>query len=204
MRRQSAPEFHRFACTCLLGFLLHTGQARSLSDVEQLPAEVRTNGWIAFARIDIHTGNPSPIHTVDCCSPDGFPDSQSVIFSWRPPGQKQNNGQGWTQLWAADSHGRRRHLIFGEDGRHIYGGHVSPDGKYVLFTGNPREDGDPVRKGAPMGLIRLSDAPIMGGQRPELRALHPQARSGPVLQLPMGFEPCWTASECSGLENGEP
>ena len=34
----------------------------------------------------------------------------------------------------ADGEGGTARCIFGEDGTHIYGGAVSPDGKYVLFT----------------------------------------------------------------------
>ena len=48
----------------------------------------------------------------------------------------------------ADAEGKSRQLVYGEDGRHVYGGHVSPDGKYVLFTGNVEEDGDPGNAGA--------------------------------------------------------
>ena len=151
-------------------------------------------GW-SIARLNAVTGEVSAINTVDCCTPDWFPNGREVIFSWRPPGQKANRGVGWTQLWRAEAGGTRRQLVFGEDGRHIYGGHVSPDGRYALFTGNPEEDGDPQHGGAPMGLIRLSDAPIIGGASRELRALHPGARSGPVLVLPSGWEPCWTFSE---------
>ncbi len=48
---------------------------------------------------------------------------------------------------------------------------ISPDGRYVLFTGNMQEDGDPGNAGAPMGLMRLSDAPIIGGESRELRRI---------------------------------
>jgi Tol biopolymer transport system component len=106
-----------------------------------------------------------------------------------------NNGYGWTQLWMADAEGKSRRLLYAEDGRHVYGGHVSPDGKYVLFTGNMQEDGDPSQAGAPMGLMRLRDAPLIGGASRELRKLYPQAGDGPVLTLPVGWEPCWTSSE---------
>jgi hypothetical protein len=82
----------------------------------------------------------------------------------------------------------------------LYGGFVSPDGNYVLFTGNMEEDGDPARAGAPMALMRLSDAPIIGGESPALRALHPEAKDGPVLTLPAG-EPCWTGIEIGGLNS---
>jgi Tol biopolymer transport system component len=151
-------------------------------------------GW-SVARMDVATGKVSAVNTVDCCTPDWFPDTCNVIFSWRPPGQKTNRGIGWTQLWRADAGGKSRTLVYGENGRHIYGGHVSPDGRYALFTGNPQEDGDPEHDGAPMGLLRLSDAPLIGGESVELRALHAEAKSGPVLTLPDGWEPCWSYSE---------
>ena len=151
-------------------------------------------GW-SIARMNVATGAAEAVNRVDCCTPDWFPDSHSVIFSWRPPGQKANNGYGWTQLWMADAEGKSRQLVYGEDGRHVYGGNVSPDGKYVLFTGNLQEDGDPGNAGAPMGLMRLSDAPIIGGESKELRALHPKVNNGPVLPLPAGWEPCWTFAE---------
>ncbi len=149
----------------------------------------------SIARMDAATGEANAVNTVDCCTPDWFPDSQQLIFSWRPPGQQANRGYGWTQLWRADAAGASRQLVYGEDGRHVYGGHVSPDGRYVLFTGNRQEDGDPGNAGAPMGLMRLQDGPIIGGESRELRALHPATKDGPVLALPVGWEPCWTFSE---------
>lgn len=150
-------------------------------------------GW-SIARLNVASGEAAAVNRVDCCTPDWFPDSQSLIFSWRPRGQSANNGYGWTQLWLADAEGKTRQLVYGEDGRHIYGGHVSPDGKYVLFTGNMQEDGDPGNAGAPMGLMRLKDAPIIGGESRDLRKLHPQTKAGPVLTLPAGWEPCWTSA----------
>lgn len=154
-------------------------------------------GW-SVARLNTTSGETFPVSKVDCCTPDWFPDGRRIIFSSRPPGQNGNGGQGWTQLWMADADGHNRRLVYGEDGRHIYGGHVSTDGRYVIFTGNPQEDGDPERSGAPMGLIRIDDAPLIGGESAELRALHPGAHRGPVLILPAGWEPCWTFSESPG------
>jgi Tol biopolymer transport system component len=154
-------------------------------------------GW-SIARMKADSGEVTAVNTVDCCTPDWFPDTQSVIFSWRPPGRKANRGLGWTQLWRADAEGNSRQLVYAEDDRHIYGGHVSPDGKYVIFTGNVQEDGDPEHGGAPMGLMRLSDAPIVLGESPELHDLHPGSRNGPVLTLPSGWEPSWTFSESAG------
>jgi Tol biopolymer transport system component len=149
----------------------------------------------SVARMDARSGEAQAVSRIDCCTPDWFPDSRQVIFSNRPPGQQENDGNGWTQLWMADPDGSARRLVYGEDGRHVYGGNVSPDGAYVTFTGNIREDGDPEHQGAPMGLLRLADAPIIGGTSKELRKLHPGARSGPVLVLPVGWEPCWTFAE---------
>lgn len=157
----------------------------------------------SVARMDATTGEATAINRVDCCTPDWFPDSQNVIFSWRPPGQKANKGYGWTQLWRADAEGKTRQLVYGEDGRHVYGGNVSPDGKYVLFTGNMQEDGDPGNAGAPMALMRLSDGPIICGESKELRSLHPNTKDGPVLALPNGWEPCWTAAILSGKSDDE-
>ncbi len=149
----------------------------------------------SIARMDVESGAVSAVNTVDCCTPDWFPDSDAVIFSWRPPGQPTNRGQGWTQLWRADASGDHRQLVYARDDRHAYGSFVSPDGRYVVFTGNMQEDGDPASGGGPMSLMRLSDAPIIEGESPGPRALHPQAKSGPILNLPTGWEPCWTYSE---------
>ena len=157
----------------------------------------------SVARMSVSTGMVNPVSRMDCCTPDWFPDSQNLIFSNRPPGQKGNNGYGWTQLWRADAGGNHRELVYGEAGRHVYGGNVSPDGKYVLFTGNMNEDGDPGNQGAAMGLIRLSDAPIIAGQSMELRSLYPKANRGPVLTLPKGWEPSWTYSEVLQPETAE-
>jgi Tol biopolymer transport system component len=160
-------------------------------------------GW-SIARMNVATGAAEALNRVDCCTPDWFSDSRSVIFSWRPPGQKANKGYGWTQLWMADAEGKSRRLVYGEEGRHVYGGCVSPDGQYVLFTGNLQEDGDPGNAGAPMALMRLSDAPIIGGESRELRALHPGVNDAPVLTLPTGWEPCWTFSEILGAPASAP
>ncbi|MBN1442908.1 MAG: PD40 domain-containing protein [Planctomycetes bacterium] len=159
-------------------------------------------GW-SIARMDPATGEASAVSRVDCCTPDWFPDSLHLVFSSRPPGQKTNEGYGWTQLWMADLEGKRRMLLFGEEGRHIYGGHVSPGGEYVVFAGNMQENGDPGSAGAPMGLIRIADAPIIAGESRELRALHPEAKSGPVLQLPVGWEPCWMPPAGEGDEDAK-
>lgn len=154
-------------------------------------------GW-SIARLEIATGKVNAVNTVDCCTPDWFPDSREVIFSWRPPGQSTNRGYGWTQIWRAEAIGGNPRLVYAKDGRHCYGSFISPDAKYLLLTGNLEEDGDPGRRGGPMSLLRLADAPIIQGASPGVRARHPEARDGPVLPLPDGWEPCWTFSERPG------
>ncbi len=156
-------------------------------------------GW-SVARMDAVTGKVNPVSRVDNCTPDWFPDSNSLIFSNRPANQVGSQS-GWTQLWTADAEGRERRLVYGEDGRHVYGGVISPDGQYVLFTGNMQEDGDPTRAGAPMGLMRLRDAPTIGGESKALRAVHGATKDGPVLVLPDGWEPHWTYTEIKSTSN---
>lgn len=149
----------------------------------------------SIGKMDAASGEASAVNVQDCCTPDWFPDSQNVMFSWRPQWQFVGGSYGWTQLWRASADGKNPQLIYAENGRHAYGGHVSPDGRYVLFTGNVQEDGDPKNAGAPMSLIRLADAPIIVGASDNVRTKFPDAKSGPVLALPAGWEPCWTAAE---------
>jgi Tol biopolymer transport system component len=149
-------------------------------------------GW-SVAALDIATGKVSALNREDCCTPDWSADGRSVIFSWRPP---KNGAPGaWTQLWMIDVAGKERRLLYAEDGRHTYGGCFSPDGRYALFTGNAQEDGDPAQGGAPMQILHVADAPILGGDSPELRQQYPNAKVGPLLTLPSGWEPLWTVSE---------
>jgi Tol biopolymer transport system component len=151
----------------------------------------------SVACMDAKSGETHAVSTTDNCTPDWFPDGKRMIFSNRHASDVAHGKHGWTQLWMADADGKNPQLVYAEDGRHIYGGHVSPDGRYVLFVGAPKEDGDPAHIGAPMGLMRLADAPIIGGDSAVLRKQYPQAKSGPVLALPNGLEPCWTSFDLS-------
>ncbi len=142
-----------------------------------------------IVRMDVVTGKWNVVSRFRNCTPDWAPDSKQVIFSNRPSNQQ---GYGWTQLWIAPGNGGTRKMIYGEDGRHIYGGGLSPDGRYVLFTRCPKDGGGSERSGAAGGLMRLADAPIIGGSSPALRKLHAEAHDGPVLSLPELWEPHWT------------
>lgn len=146
-------------------------------------------------RMDVETGEVNAVNSFQNCTPDWLPDSQRLLFSFRPGNQ---DGYGWTQLWAADGDGGSRALLYGHDGYHVYGGVTSPDGKYVVFTSSIRDGGGAERAGAPMHLMRLLDSPMIQGESPALRKLLPETTDGPVLSLPEGWEPHWTYSETEG------
>ncbi len=95
----------------------------------------------------------------------------------------------------ADGEGKSRRLVLWRGRAAHLRRPCPPDGKYVLFTGNMAENGDPGSAGAPMGLMRLADAPIIGGPSKELRPAPSQSERWPVLALPKGWEPCWTYVE---------
>jgi Tol biopolymer transport system component len=157
-------------------------------------ANVGGERW-TIVRMDVRTGKWNVVSKFQNCTPDWFPDSRRLIFSNRPGDQ---DGYGWTQLWMADADGKSRSLVYGEDGRHIYGGALSPDAKYVLFTRCPRDGGGSETDGAPGGLMRLSSAPIIAGESQQLRQKHPSSNSGPVLPLPDCWEPHWTFASVGG------
>ena len=154
-------------------------------------ANHQSEQW-TVVRMDLEKGDVNPVNKFQNCTPDWFPDSKRVIFSHRPGNQ---DGYGWTQLWMADGDGSNRGLVFGEDGRHIYGGAISPDSKYVLFTLGAEDGSGPEKNGAPIGLMRLADAPTIRGESKALRKIHPNTKDGPVLILPTGWEPFWTNAE---------
>jgi len=144
------------------------------------------------ARLSAETGELNVVHEFQSCTPDWFPDSRRIIYPSRPASQ---NGYGFTQLWMSDGDGHGAEMIYGEDGYHIYGGALSPDGRYVLFTRCADDGGGSEKSGAPICVMRLSDAPAVAGPSPALRKLHPTANDAPVLQLAEGWEPHWTYAE---------
>jgi Tol biopolymer transport system component len=147
------------------------------------------------ARMSVETGEINAVHRFQSCTPDWFPDSKRIIYSSRPAGQK---GYGWTQLWMSDGDGSNAALIYGEDGRHIYGGALSPDAAYVLLARGPADGGGSESSGAPLCLMRMADAPTIAGPSEALRTVHPRTKDGPVLTFAEGWEPHWTYSEVGG------
>jgi Tol biopolymer transport system component len=148
-------------------------------------------------RMHAQTGELNLVHEFQSCTPDWFHDSKHIIFPCRAAGQK---GYGFTQLYMSDGAGKETKLIYGEDGFHIYGGALSPDDKYVLFTRCPQDGGGSEKSGAPICVMRMADAPAAAGPSPALRKVHPEAKEAPVLQLVDGWEPHWTYAEIGAKE----
>jgi dipeptidyl aminopeptidase/acylaminoacyl peptidase len=146
-------------------------------------------------RMNAATGDLNVVRKFQNCTPDWAPDSKHVIVSHRPADQQGAGGYGYTQLWIALGDGSKEMLVYGEDGFHMYGGALSPDGKYVLFTRGPKDGSGSKKDGAPICVMRLSDAPSIGGASPDLRKIHPVTKDGPVLTLDKGWEPCWTYAD---------
>jgi Tol biopolymer transport system component len=143
----------------------------------------------AIGRMDAVTGDLNRVSDGDCfnCTPDWFPDSRRVIYSKGHP-----RTEGWAQLWCANGDGQAKRMLYGEIDRHIYGGALSPDGNYALFTKSREDLGKVDNSFTSMALMRLKDAPLIGGKSAVLREQYPNARSGPVLELSWGWEPHWT------------
>ena len=143
-----------------------------------------------IGRIDGITGKVNAVGETQRynCTPDWMPDSAHVIYS---RGIIPEVG-GWAQLWVADGDGQNKRLLYAEDGRHIYGGCVSPDGQYILFTRSQQDLGEVDNSKTTMAIIRFQDTPVIAGKNEALRKAYPGAGEGPVLQLSNGWEPHWT------------
>lgn len=171
------------------------------------PANRFGENW-TVVRLNAVTGEVNPVAKFQNCTPDWFPDSRRLVYSSRPANQETADGgaaakaigqparYGWTQLYMSNGDGEKRTLLYGEDGKHIYGGAVSPDGRYVVFT-RSRSDGD--LETSAISVMRLSDAPLIIGESKFLRAQYPNAKSGPVLNIQAGWEPHWTAVAIPGI-----
>ncbi len=146
-------------------------------------------------RMNADSGELNPVVIFQRSTPDWFPDSSRIIFSSRPANQSTENSYGWTQLYKADGEGKQTDLIYGEDGVHIYGGTLSPGSAYVLFTKCAADGGGSERSGAPMCVMRISDAPAIGGTSAYLQKHYPTAKNAPVLTLTDGWEPVWINTE---------
>lgn len=92
----------------------------------------------------------------------------------------------------ADGDGSNKRLLYAEDQRHIYGGALSPDDQYVLFTRSETDLGKVKISRTRMAIIRFSDTPMINDQNKTLRKPYPNAKNGAILDLSWGWEPAWT------------
>lgn len=140
--------------------------------------------------LDAETGKIHAVSETDRynCTPDWLPDAEQVIYSRGIVPDKP----GWAQLWVAKADGSDRELLYAEPGRHMYGGCVSPDGRYILFTRSEVDLGKVDNSRTRMALIRRQDTPMVGGNAESLRQEFSNAHTGPVLDLSWGWEPTWT------------
>jgi Tol biopolymer transport system component len=143
-----------------------------------------------IGRISEITGKVNSVGEADRynCTPDWLPDSQHIVYS---RGIVPDIG-GWAQLWVARGNGQEKRMLYAEEGRHIYGGCVSPDGKYVLFTRSQQDLGEVDNSLTTMAIIRFQDTPIITGKNKALCKAYLDANNGPILQLSWGWEPHWT------------
>ena len=144
--------------------------------------------------LDAETGRIHAVSEIDRynCTPDWLPDSEHIIYSRGIVPDKA----GWAQLWVAKADGTQRQLLYAEQGRHMYGGCVSPDGQYVLFTRSEVDLGKVDNSRTRMAIIRRKDTPMVGGSDESLRTRVPRrpyrSRAGPLLGLGARLD----ASEC--------
>jgi Tol biopolymer transport system component len=130
------------------------------------------------------------------CTPDWAPDARHIVYA---RGIIPEAG-GRAELWLATLDGAARQTLYAEEGRHIYGGCLSPDGRYALFTRSEEDLGKVDNSRTTMAIIRRADAPMIGDASAGLRRRFPKATTGPRLDLGAGWEPHWTAGETSVLK----
>jgi hypothetical protein len=86
-------------------------------------------------------------------------------------------------------------MLYAEEGRHVYGGSSSPDGKYVLFTLSVEDLGKVDNSKTTMAVIRRDDAPMLGRGSGSLQKSYPDAKQGQPINLGPGWEPHWTYTD---------
>jgi WD40 repeat protein len=145
-----------------------------------------------IAQLSFETGDIQCVSETDRynCTPDWLPDSQHILYS---RGIIPQAG-GHAELWMASLDGKKRRMVYAEETRHIYGGCASPDGHFVVFTRSTGDLGPVENTATVMALIRLSDSPLVGDISEALKVRFPEAKHGPRLDLPPGWEPHWTAN----------
>lgn len=118
------------------------------------------------------------------CTPDWWPDSQSIIYSRGIVPE----AKGHAQLWQGRTDGRPPRLLVAEENRHLYGGCISPEGRYILFTRSQKDLGAVDIAQTTMAICRVQETPILigPGDCDGMRGRYPDAHPGPVLRLERG------------------
>ena len=153
--------------------------------------------------IDLATEKVTQVSRELNCTGDYFRDSSHIIYSHRQPGLADD--WGWTMIMQSTVDGKNRTLVYAEREKHVYWSCTSPGDKYALFSVFPADKGID----GEMAIVRLADTPMIvepGKPYKELTDLYPQAKRGPVLRLknvPLGFEPDWTAADLSVKGTGK-
>jgi Tol biopolymer transport system component len=154
----------------------------------------------SIARLNAATGTVNAVSETDRynCTPDWLPDSQRIVYS---RGIIPDQG-GFAEIWIGNGDAMERSPVYVEANRHLYGGCISPDGRYLLLTRSEADLGPVGPARTSMSIIRLADAPVVVGEGPAIRARFPTARSGPRLDLSWGWEPHWTSHELRSASSG--
>jgi len=164
-------------------------------------ANVQGRDWNVVS-VELATQKLTVLTTDFNCTPDWFrTDANRVICSWRHPrlgAQSRGQAYGSTNLMQATADGKGRTLVYGDYDTHSYFSCLSPDDQYVVFATHPSDGG----VSGDLHILRLKDTPIVTPGFDALKALYPNAKTGPVLDLKLksgglirGFEPHWTYAD---------
>ena len=150
-------------------------------------AKVKGVSWNIIA-LDLQTEQTTVLSRYFNCTPNWFKDSSGVVNSCRNPawGKKGANGKAYgnTILMQATADGRTLGLLYADIDAHVYNGFMSPDNQFVAFHTGMSEGGTKgdVKKHRCFYIMRRSDGPIIQPGFAQLKELHPDAKTGPVLQ----------------------
>ncbi|MHB1308109.1 MAG: TolB family protein, partial [Limisphaerales bacterium] len=129
--------------------------------------------------LEVGTGRIHAVSEIERynCTPDWTPDSKQLVYARGIIPEQP----GHAELWVASADGTKRRRLYAESDQHLYGGCVSPDGRFVLFT----------RSRADLGRVPEIEMAII--RWPQAESATPG--SIPRLDLGSGWEPHWTAND---------
>jgi Tol biopolymer transport system component len=151
-----------------------------------------------IGRLNLETGELNAVSETERynCTPDWLPDSSRILYARGIIA----NQPGRAELWIAHVDGGERKMLYAEEGRHIYGGCASPDGRYLLFTRSIEDLGKVDQSQTTLAIIRRVDAPMLGDSGKSIRQRYPDAKPELRLDLGLGWEPDWTYTDRTDQE----